>query len=158
MPDMSTTQDDGHEGPAPARTSAPEGVLQDSKGVKSLYIAGIPDDAGVAVDVSVSDRETMTDKGLVQWKRIEIRSLRLHSNAHLHLAQGLSLANLLISGRIDDVAESPLIYLRGRLSDLWVVPCVVRDLVLAQPKTGPEGLTIKEMVSALFQQEMASVK
>lgn len=123
-----------------------------------FFVTGLADDAGEARGITLSHEVTKTDKGDLEWLRIHVRALRLHSNAHLHLVQGLSLANLLFTSRLVDIADSPLLYLRGRMTDSWIVPCVVHDLVLSHPEKGPEGLTIKEMMTALFLHEMEKVK
>lgn len=154
---MSTSQHGGNAGPASANTPNPQRVYENPDRVTQLRINGFESSGAEASRVEISRSSLEIDRGEVEWERIYIPTLRLFSNGHLLFIQGMGPTQFFLASNLvlptEEEVLGPLLYLRGQLPDVWVQPCLIKELVIAKLLRCPSNMLLQELNLLLFNKE-----
>lgn len=159
VPQLQTSQDDGGHGAEATTASSGERLRLHSQGVAIWERSDWPQPVGHLSDLTLSRQEIDLPAGKLVFIRVEIRSFQLSHMATVRLLQGAKLSDVLIPNHNLVIGERsrPAAHLVTCVGawEPWQTPPTLRDLVLAELVTVPDGLSPQEVLGILAEDALA---
>lgn len=152
---MPTQYHAGRGSPRSTEPSEAKGVLQDTNGIKcSIWQRGWPNVIGDATFTIMPNILTETSAGPLIWDSWKTTEIRIEHTASLMLLQGLEIQRFFSAGvqlrSRNGVACGSFLFLKGELSEIWKVPLLITNVVLAKVQHLPKNLSSEELLGTLI--------